>query len=87
MMNEISKWIINWFVTEGEIEEQDIISNLDTNYFSAGFIDSFKFINMISDAEEKFEIEFDNEQFEDRSFSTINGLAKVIEKLIKNGKN
>lgn len=86
-MSDITKWIINWFVSEGEMEESEIISNLNTNYFAAGFIDSFKFINMISDAEEEFEIEFDNEQFEDRSFSTINGLAKVIEELIKHGKD
>ena len=85
-MNSITKWIVNWFVSEGEADENSIIENLDTNYFAAGFIDSFKFINMIADAEEEFHIEFDNDQFEDRSFSTINGLAIVIERLMKNGK-
>ena len=84
-MSNVTKWIVDWFVTECSIEESKITENLDNNYFEAGFIDSFKFITMVADAEDKFGIEFSNDQFEDRSFSTINGLAKIIEGLRNNG--
>lgn len=84
---DVKKWIIDWFISEGEADENSVKDNLDTNYFTIGFIDSFKFINMIADIEEKYGIEFDNDQFEDRSFSTINGLTNVIERLINNGKS
>ena len=86
-MDNITEWIIKWLVSEGGADENIIVEKMDENYFAAGFIDSFKFINMISDAEEEFDIEFDNDQFEDRSFSTINGLAKIIRGLINNGEN
>lgn len=84
-MNDITLWIVNWFVDNCGQNKEEIIKHLNDNYFASGFVDSFKFIKMISDAEEKFNIEFDNEQFEDRSFSTIVGLESIIERLISNG--
>ncbi len=80
-MNNVTKWIVDWFVNECGIEESQINENLDRNYFEAGFIDSFKFISLVGDVEDRFGIEFSNDQFEDRSFSSINGLAKIIEEL------
>ena len=84
-MNDITLWIVNWFVDNCGQNKEEIIKHRNDNYFASGFVDSFKFIKMISDAEEKFNIEFDNEQFEDRSFSTIVGLESIIERLISNG--
>ena len=83
-MNETTKWIIDWFVMNCDANAVEINANLDENYFLAGYIDSFQFINMISDIEENFGVEFDNDQFEDRSFSTVNGLSKIIEEMKSN---
>lgn len=86
-MNGVTKWIVDWLVKEGSLDKSEIIDNLDSNYFEVGFIDSFKFISMIADVEDNFGIEFSNDQFEDRSFSTINGLSMIIEGLINREKN
>lgn len=83
-MNDISKWIVDWLVSNCGANAAEVCANLDANYFLAGYIDSFQFINMISDVEEEFGVEFDNDQFEDRSFSTVNGLSKIIEEMKKN---
>lgn len=83
-MKEISKWIVDWLVSNCGANEAEVRTNLNENYFLAGYIDSFQFINMISDIEEEFGVEFDNNQFEDRSFSTVNGLSKIIEEMKKN---
>lgn len=80
-MNNISKWIVAWLEKNGDVDAIDITQNMDENYFTAGYIDSFKFINMISDIEESFGIEFDNSQFEDRNFTTVNGLSKIIREM------
>lgn len=84
MMNDISKWIINWLVSNCGADEAEVYANMDGNYFLAGYIDSFQFINMIADVEEEFGVEFDNDQFENRSFSTVNGLSKIIKEMKKN---
>lgn len=81
-MDNIEKWIVNWFVTNGGQDEKEVYAHFEDNYFAVGFIDSFQFINLIADAEEKFDIEFNNEQFADRSFSTIYGFASIIRGMI-----
>ena len=80
-MNDVTKWIVAYLVKNCGADEVEVESNLDANYFQAGYIDSFRFINMISEIEEKFGIELDSDRFEDKSFSTVNGLSKIIEEI------
>ena len=53
---------------------------INENYFEKGWIDSLKFIDLITQIEEEFSIRFSNDEFQDRKFSTIEGLAKIIER-------
>lgn len=72
-------WIINWFLNNTEISNEDLLNKLDENYFELGWIDSLKFIIFITDIEKHFKIKFSNSEFQNRHFSTINGLVKIIE--------
>ena len=80
---EIKEWIITWFVDNSNVNEEDIRRHLDDNYFDEGFMDSFTFISFINEVEDEFGLKFANDQFEDISFSTVNGMAKIIEGLLK----
>lgn len=82
-MENIKKWLVEWFVENGDVTEDILLENLEANYFNAGFLDSFTFISLIGDIEDEYEIEFDNEQFLDRDFATINGLAAIIAELVE----
>ena len=82
MDKNVNKWLIEWFVNNTGKQKDEIENNIDKNYFEMGYLDSFKFIGFISDIEDEFDVEFDNDQFEDRSFSTISGMAKIIEKAL-----
>ena len=55
------------------------ISNPEQDYFAAG-LDSFNFINFINDIETKYNIKFNNDDFQNRDFALVNGLAKIIKK-------
>ncbi|MCM1213721.1 MAG: acyl carrier protein [Lachnospiraceae bacterium] len=77
---EARKWIIDWMASNSGVSEEEISKNSAANYFDKEYIDSFAFIMFISEIEETFDMTFDNEQFEDRAFSTIDGLAECIEK-------
>ncbi|MCR5591983.1 MAG: acyl carrier protein [Lachnospiraceae bacterium] len=82
-MDNIKEWIINWFVENSNADEADIRQHLDENFFEEGYIDSFEFITFIGDIEDEFGVQFANDQFEDISFSTVNGMAEIIEDLMK----
>lgn len=75
------EWLIEWFESNATVDRATLEKNLDVNYLDAGYIDSFVFISLIGDIEEKFGISFNNEQFMDRSFATINGLAEILDKM------
>lgn len=79
------KWVMEWFQKNSGADTMGIEGKLDENYFDIGYIDSFGFIMLITAIEEDFNVSFDNEKFQDRSFSTIRGLAKAIEhEVVKN---
>lgn len=72
-------WVLNWFENNSTVDRTVLEANADANYFEAGYIDSFVFISLIADIEEELGIVFDNEQFWDRSFATINGLVNILD--------
>ena len=70
---------LNWFQENTNVLQHEINENRDENYFIKGWIDSLKFISFISDIENQFKISFLNNEFQDRKFSTINGIIKILE--------
>lgn len=73
-------WVIKWFQDNGE-KTDDLSGHLDDNFFELGLIDSFGFIMLMGAVEEEFGVVFDNDQFQDRSFSTINGFSKALQEV------
>lgn len=82
MNTDIEQWLVNWFSRNSTLGEEEINANRDRNYLESGWIDSFKFINLISDLEEYFRIKFSNDQFQDRKFGTVEGLIEVVREKI-----
>jgi|TARA_B110000014_G_C19758797_1_gene395178 acyl carrier protein len=73
-MNEYVEWLIIWF----KKKNPKIILELEENYINSGVIDSLGIIELVEDIEEAFNINFNQSNLQDRRFSSINGLAKII---------
>lgn len=78
-MKEIKDWVISWFEKNTDVKKDEIRNILHESYFERGWIDSLKFIEFITDIESAFKIQFSNDEFQNRMFSTIDGLCKIIE--------
>jgi acyl carrier protein len=78
----IKDWIIEWVSTNSNVSKSKIVENTNANYFERQWLDSFTFINFITDIEKEFKISFSNEEFQNRDFATIDGLIKIIESKI-----
>ena len=74
----IEQWVIDWFTENVDVEKDELINNIESNYFHEGWIDSFKFMSFIEDIEEEFDIAFDNEEFQNRNFAVLKGLIEII---------
>ena len=75
---DIENWLFDWFEKNTSAKKNEISKNLDENYFDNGWLDSLKFIELINDVEQEFEILFSNDEFQNRKFATINGLREII---------
>jgi len=68
------EWLKNYF-------GQEVVLPSDceqTNFFDAGWIDSFGVIVLIEEVEHEFGFKFSEQSFQDRRFSSIGGLADMI---------
>ena len=75
---DVENWLFDWFEKNTSAKKDEISKNLDENYFDNGWLDSLKFIELINDVEQEFEILFSNDEFQNRKFATINGLREII---------
>ena len=78
MKKEIQKWLVDWFSKNSSTNEEEVLSHIDDNYFELGYVDSFGFLSMIVDIQEKYEVELNNDDFTGQGFITINGLSELI---------
>ena len=73
-MNNFLLWLQTWFQEHGQAIQPDV----NDNFFDIGAIDSLGLIELIEDIEQAFEITFTQEDFLDRRFSSITGLAEIL---------
>jgi len=73
-MNDYQTWLVHWFAQQAP----DASLTPQDNFFDVGAIDSFGVIELIEAAENAFDIRFTNDDFQDRRFSSIAGLAEIL---------
>lgn len=88
-MNNYSKdqfydWMINFISDKSDLNGKEVTDLIQDNIFDKGYVDSFGLMTMIVKLEEDYEIQFDPDDFQDRRFATIKGLAELVEEK-KNG--
>lgn len=75
-------WITNWFVTRGKMKENSFADQRDalrqTDYFEAGWLTSMEVVELVTEIEQKFGMQFSERDLQDQRFSTIAGLADII---------
>jgi acyl carrier protein len=83
---EVKKWLSEWFERNSDLKPIDIEKKFDNNYLDKGWIDSFKFVSLITDIEEEFKITFSTDEFQSEKFLTAIGLQEIIEGQIEKKK-
>ena len=78
MNNDPKKWLPDWFERNTAISLKEIQEKSALNYLEQGWIDSLKFITLITEIEEHFDIVFSNDEFQNRAFGTLDGLAEAV---------
>jgi len=86
-MEDVKKYILNFVKNKLHLSVRDENKLLATDYLGESLLDSFQFMEMISDFEKKFRIRFTSKDLSSGSIRTLGGIESVINKLIKSRKN
>ena len=79
----VKNWLLEWFEKNTDLTSMEIQKSINENYLERGWIDSFKFVSLITDIENFFKITFSTDEFQNKSFLTLPGLQKIIEDRIE----
>jgi acyl carrier protein len=77
-IDDVSGWLFNWLTENGHVQQGSLPTLLDVNFLTAGWIDSFAMINLLSEIQQRYGIEIDIVHFERPDFATIRGLANLV---------
>ena len=73
--------VLAWFEKRGPVPGDTRQQKAACDYFAAGLIDSLAVVELISELEGRYFIRFKDSHFQERRFSTIGGVAEIIEEL------
>jgi acyl carrier protein len=77
---EIVQWLIAWFAARSKVGEQPekIDALCDIDFFQAGWLTSMETVELVTEVEQRFDMQFSDRDLQDPRFVTVHGLAELI---------
>ena len=80
---EVQQWLVDWFEKNTDYTPDIIHEKIETSFLLENWIDSLKFILLITEVEDHFKIKFSGDEFNSEGFSTISGLTQIVQNKIQ----
>ena len=80
---EVEQWLTAWFEKNTDFNYDIIKQKVITSIILEGWVDSLKFVLLITEIEDHFKIKFSSDEFHSDAFSTISGLTQLIQNKIQ----
>lgn len=75
---QVQTWVKDWFESRSKIGKQSGESVCDVDYFEAGWLTSMEVVELITEIEQIFGMQFSDADMQDPLFGTITGLTELI---------
>ncbi|MFZ0319354.1 MAG: acyl carrier protein [Candidatus Sulfotelmatobacter sp.] len=76
---KVQDWLKDWFGRRSKRGHEGTGEFLpDVDYFAAGWLTSMEVVEFVTEIEQKFGIQFSDDDMQDQRFVTIAGLAELI---------
>lgn len=78
----VDDWLADWFVARGKIKanappnQRETFLNID--YFEAGWLTSMEVVELVTEIEGEFGVQFSDRDLQDPRLATIAGLRELI---------
>lgn len=79
MMSEpLQSFLLEYFQRQRPLPGATLADQLGCAYLDAGVINSLGLIDLVTEIESRFNVRFENEDFEDPRFRTVGGLLAIL---------
>lgn len=78
MSDDILQWLKQWFFSRGKVAGTVGLLPADVDYFEAGWLTSMEVVELVTEIEMHFGIQFSDRDLQDSRFVTLGGLAELI---------
>jgi acyl carrier protein len=75
---QIEDWVTAWFVRRSKISQQEAAHVRHIDYFDAGWLTSMEVVELVTETEQQFGIQFSDLDLQDHRFVTIGGLGELV---------
>ena len=84
MNEDVSSWIVDWFSLHGKLH-CSAPEALGVDYLQSGLLTSLEIVELVSEIENRFGIQFSETEMQDPRFSNIGGLAELVTMVLGQG--
>ena len=84
MTEDVLSWIVAWFSSRGKLH-CSAQKALGVDYLQSGLLTSLEIVELVSEIEDRFGIQFSEAEMQDPRFSTIGGLAELVTMVLGQG--
>lgn len=77
MNEDVSNWIVDWFFSRGKLH-CSAREALGVDYLQSGLLTSLEIVELVSEIEDHFGIQFSETEMQDPLFSSVGGLAELV---------
>ena len=77
MNEDVSSWMVHWFSSRGKLH-CSAKEAPGVDYLQSGLLTSLEIVELVSEIEDRFGIQFSETEMQDPRFSTIGGLAELV---------
>jgi acyl carrier protein len=77
-LKQTQDWLTNWFAARGKLGKSAPPVLHDTDYFEAGWLTSMEVVELVTEIEQQFGMQFSDRDLQDPRFVTIAGLSELI---------
>jgi acyl carrier protein len=79
-LKDVEQWLADWFAARSKNgnEKMPQAAMLQTDYFAAGWLTSMEVVELVTEIEQEFAVQFSDGDFRDPRFVTIGGLGELI---------
>lgn len=82
---DVRAWLSDWLVANADVGREEVDRLTGTHLVESGVVDSVRFVRLVAEIEDAWDIRLTNDDLEDPGFFTPEGMARTVARKLEDG--